>query len=80
MPTLSVKNIWPAAASQTFASFSALKSGFHKNPSPLSIFQLGLVGSGAPSVKTLTAIMIPNMKSAGIAILQSFSIPPDMPL
>jgi len=63
-----VKNIWPAAASQTFALFKALKSGFHKNPRPFIMFHPDFVGSGAPNVKTLTAIIIPNINRAGSAI------------
>ena len=40
---------------------------------------VGLAGSGAPKVRTRTITITPHMKRSGIAILQSFSIPPFIP-
>jgi len=79
MPTDNVKNIWPAAASHTFALFRAEKSGFQRKPRPFAIFQPGREVSGVPSVKTRTIIIIANMSRRGMAILQSFSMPPLIP-
>jgi|GEM_PF-2761788 len=79
MPTLKVKRICPAAASHTFAFKSALKSGFHRKPNPFETFQSGCAGIGAPSVITLTAIIIANIKRTGRANLHNLSIPPFIP-
>ncbi len=59
---------------------NAEKSGFHIKPNPFATEFSGCAGSGVPNVIILMARMIANIKSKGIAILASFSIPFDIPL
>src|SRR3989304_10613148 len=77
MPKDRVKNICPAAASQTLPLVKPLKSGSHKNENALLAVINGSVGES--SVTTLTKSTAPITNIAGSAILQNFSIPPDMP-
>src|SRR3989304_2077616 len=77
MPRDNVKKICPAAASHTFGFKMPLKSGSHKNENALLAVIDGSVGES--SVTTLTKSTAPITNIAGSAILQNFSIPPDMP-
>ncbi len=77
-PRLRVKNIWPAATSQTVARLSWLKSGFHMKPMPAPTE--ATPEAGWPRVSTRTARMMPKMKRTGMPILASTSMPLEMPL
>ena len=74
-PTLSVKKICPAAASQVFDSPSLLQSGFHRKPRPLTTLFSGFAGFGAPSVSTRIVRKPARINSTGRAYMHTTSMP-----